>query len=180
MKRYLLILVSFLLATQASFAFSRAANGPYVQSMDGPSVFYARCIPDENEGNKGTTTIYRVRKEADEKIDTYNWYSPEGLVMGWSPIAGKVAVMSLREKAPTREKQIEFSFYLGGKLLHSYTTKDLENMGIKIGPSWEGERARIKVLGCIQVPNTNDYDFVIETSDGKKLAFNILTGKPRN
>jgi hypothetical protein len=161
------------------FRVQSRGNGPYVQSMDGPSAFYARCIPDQGEGNKGTTTIYRVRKETDEKIDTYNWYSPEGVVMGWSPIAGKVAVMSLREQAPTREQQIEFRFSLGGTLIHSYTTKDLETMGIKVGQSWDGERAQFKVLGCIQVPNTNNYDFVIQTSDGVTLAFDILTGKLR-
>ncbi len=158
----------------------RAGNRPYVSTMDGMSVFYARCIPDEVEGNKGTTTIYVVRKDGDKKTDVYPWYSPGGLYLGWSPIAGKVAVMSLREKAPTREQQVEFSFHLGGKLIKSYTTKDLEKMGVKIEPLWEeeGEGAQFRVLGCIQVPNTNDYDFVVE-SGGKKLAFDILTGEPR-
>ena len=34
------------------------------------------------------------------------------------------------------------------------------------------------MIGCEQVPGTNDYDFVIE-SKGKRLAFDIVTGKPR-
>lgn len=180
MKHYCLFTVSLLFWIHQGFAKSRAANGPYVQAMDGQSVFYARCIPNENEGNKGTTTIYRVNKAGDEIVDSYNWYSPDGVILGWSPIAGKVAAMSLRERASSRDKQIEFAFHLGGKLLQSYTTASLGAMGIEIGPSlFDGDEARFKILGCVQVPRTNEYDFVIESSSGKKFSFDILTGKLR-
>lgn len=179
MKHYCLIAASLLCCIHQCIAKSRAANGPYVQAMDGPSVFYARCIPDDNEGNKGTTTIYRVKKAGDEKVDSYNWYSPDGVILGWSPIAGKVAAMSLRERASSPDEQIEFAFHLGGKLLQSYTTASLKALGIEIGPSFEGDQARFKVIGCVQVPQTNEYDFVIESSSGERFAFDILTGKLR-
>ena len=53
--------------------------------------------------------------------------------MGWSPKAGKVAVMRMRqdEDLPV-EKQIEFSFYLGDQFLRSYTTADLVKLGAKV------------------------------------------------
>ena len=180
MKRRILIVALSVCCIHICYAWKRVANRAYVQAMEGPSVFYARCIPSEDEGNKGTTTIYRVNKGGDEKVDSYNWYSPDGVILGWSPIEGKVAAISLRERASGRNKQIEFAFHLGGKLLQSYTTQSLGVLGIEIGPSFEGgEQARFKVVGCVQVPQTNEYDFVIESSGGRKFAFDILTGKLR-
>ena len=55
--------------------------------QSGPDgVFYARCIPAESQGAKGTTTIYRVKADADEVVDRYDWYGPTTVVLGWSPI----------------------------------------------------------------------------------------------
>ena len=72
-----------------AIAKSRATNFTYVQS--GPDgVFYARCIPAEKEGHAGRTEVYRVLEGRDELVDHYDLY-PRGVVLGWSPIAGKVA-----------------------------------------------------------------------------------------
>jgi hypothetical protein len=155
------------------------SNYPYVQS--GPDgVFYARCIPAGADGTEGTTTIYRVQKDADQVVDTYDWYSKAGVVLGWSPIAGKVAVMSLSGKAASDpDKQVEISFYLGGKLLTSYTTKDLVGWGADKYrlDTRDEKRAMFNVVGCQQIPRTNKYVFTIEIK-GKQLRFDILTGKP--
>jgi hypothetical protein len=176
-----LIPSAIVLAVTACLAADAAAsktqqNYPYVQSGPG-GVFYARCIPAETEGIKGTTTIYRVRKDKDDVVDTYDWYSKPGVVLGWSPIAGKVAVMSLGGKeAPEPDKQVEFSFHLGGKHLASYTTKDLMAWGADVD-SRNGRRAVFNVVGCEQIPRTNRYVFTVEIKH-EKLSFDILTGKP--
>ena len=109
------VVVTACLAGQA--AAKARSNYPYVQS--GPDgAFYARCIPAGPDGTEGTTVIYRVQKGADQVVDAYDWYSKKGVVLGWSPIAGKVAVMSLSGKAASEpDKQVEISFYLGGKSL---------------------------------------------------------------
>src|SRR5688572_25947004 len=73
MKHYILFAASLFCCIQVCLARSRAANRAYVQSMDGSSPFYARCIPRDPEGNKGTTTIFRVHETGDEKVDTYDW-----------------------------------------------------------------------------------------------------------
>lgn len=185
MRNFCLALFAFcaiLIASPSAQAYSRGGNRPYVQSMEG-GAFYAKCVPDEKEGSKGETKIYRVGKEQDELVDTYNWYSREGVVLAWSPIAGKVAVMALREEAEDR-KQVEFSFYLGGRLLHSYTLEDLAKMGVQIRPfyDWNGkgkERGYWRVLGYEQVNNSNDYVFAVEVNGEKRLGFDILTGEPR-
>ncbi len=152
---------------------------PYVQS--GPDgVFYARCIPQDTAGSAGTTDIYMVEKEHDKLVDHYDWFTQNGVVLGWSPIAGKVAVMAVRrEDSIALEKQVEFSFHLGGKLLKSWTTADLKKLVSEIYPDRPfGQRADFNVLGCEQIPNTNEYVFTIRLEFDKKLSFDILTGNP--
>ena len=151
-------------------------NRPYVQS--GPDgIFYARCIPNGNLGAEGTTKVSKVGREKDELLDTYDWYAPDGVTLGWSPIAGRVAVM-----ARGSELGSELSFYLGNKKLASYTVEELGKFGVEVAKrrSTAGPevKAEFRVVGCEQVPGTNDYDFVIE-SKGQRLAFDIVTGKPR-
>jgi hypothetical protein len=149
-------------------------NRPYVQS--GPDgVVYARCVPDAATGSAGTTKVYKVGRDADELLDTYPWYAREGVTLGWSPTAGKVAVMARRAKA-------ELSFHLGGKELASYTTDDLGKLGFEVvserGPMGPAPRAVCRVVGCEQVPLTNDYHFVVQAGE-TQVRFDILTGRPR-
>lgn len=168
---------ALLLATCPAGAFDRGPNVPYVQSMQA-GAFYARCIPQDSEGNKGITKIYRVGKDEDSIVDHYDWYTRDGVVLAWSPIAGKVAVMALGD-APVADpnKQIELRFYLGGKFLKSYTAQDLKGWGADFGYTVYGRRTSFTVLGQEQIPGTNDYIFSIEIK-GKKLSFDILTGTP--
>jgi hypothetical protein len=156
-----------------------AGDFPYVHSdLDG--FFYARCIPKETAGTSGKTEIYQVKKEKDQLIDSYDVYSKNGVRLGWSPIAGKVAMMLIR---PTEDgdlaKQQEIVFFLGGKRLLHYTTADLQKLGAQVRPDMRGgKHAKFRALGSRQVPGTNEYDFVI-SMDGKEVGFNILTGKQR-
>ncbi len=155
-----------------------APDFPYVHSdLDG--IFYARCIPGDSSAAK--TEIYQVQKEKDKLVDTYNVYSKNGLRLGWSPIAGKVAMMLIRpEDKADPNKQEELIFFLGGKRLSHCTTSDLQKLGAKLRPDMRsGNHAQFKVLGSRQVPGTNEYDFVISI-DGKEIGFNILTGKQRD
>lgn len=176
-----------LLALQKGGTAKRAGNFAYVESgLDGR--FYAKSVPDERDGTKGITKVYKVRKDADELIDSYDWYAPrefqDGIVMGWSPIVGKVAVMRVHnEVVEVADGRIELSFYLGGKFLKSYTVKDLVALGVKQEPlekrgkDESRQRLDYKVLGCEQVPNTNAYRFSIMVPDGKKVMFDIVTGQ---
>lgn len=156
---------------------SKAAQDfPYVYSdLDG--IFYARCIPTTGAGK---TEIYQVKADKDQLIDTYDVYSRNGLRLGWSPIAGKVAMMLIRPKDnPDLNKQEELVFFLGGKRLMQYTTGDLEKLGARVTPDMHnGKHAQYKVIGARQVPATNEYDFVISIQE-KEIGFNILTGKQR-
>ena len=157
-------------------------NGPYVQSMDG-GAFYARCVPAADAGPAGTTKVYRVGRDADELVDTYDWYAQEGVVLGWSPLAGKVTVMARGGKPGPDGRRVELSFHLGGRQLAAYTAADLEELGVEVPlrrtPSGRPEpRADVRAVRCEQVPGTNEYDFVVE-SGGRQFRFDILTGRSR-
>ena len=176
MRVHLLCLIFILGASDIRFAFKESFNRPYVQSgCDG--IFYARCIPAADSGSAGYTDIYRVQTDKDKLIDHYDWFTKHGIYLGWSPIAGKVAVMAIPKDAPTTpEQQIEFAFYLGGQKLRQWTTADLANLGATVEHSfYGGKRAVYSVLGCKQIPNTNEYIFAIKIAD-KEIAFDILTG----
>ncbi len=142
--------------------------------------FYARCIPAGAEGGKGSTKIFRVESAKDVLVDSYDFYPPHGIWLGWSPIAGKVAVMTrLLEQDPDPKKQVELSFFLGGKKLASYTSDELFNMGAtKKLDMIGGNCADIEIMGCQQIPGTNEYDFVLRTQKKLFIRFDILTGKP--
>jgi len=165
-----------LISLSAAFA-KEAPNRAYVQS--GPNgFFYARCVPHNAAGTAGSTDIYRVQEERDEVVDHYDWFTKHGVVLGWSPIAGKVAVLALRpEPSDSLDKQVELRFYLGGKLLKSWTTAQLQALGADVGMSRPGGRmARFQVLGCEQIPGTNEFAFTVQIGKEKKLSFDILTG----
>ncbi len=186
MRESIAAVILLSIAIGSSAAAKRTGNAPFVVAFEEQSPFYARCLPDEKRGSKGTTQIVRVRANGDEVITTYSWYNRNGLVLGWSPKAGKVAVMRVRQdEGLPPEKQVEFSFYLGDQYLQSFTTADLVKLGAGIkrdaaafegGLSVSSKRAEYRVEGCKQVVGTNDYYFTVRLDDTRTLSFDILTG----
>jgi hypothetical protein len=188
MRRFLITAILLMLATCGYAAEKWAANMPYVAVLEEQSPFYARCIPHNIRGSEGITQILRLHLEGDEVIATYAWYNRNGLVLGWSPKAGKVALMRVRQdEGLAVEKQIEFSFYLGNQFLRSYTTADLAKLGARVQPDESARegglkassmRAVYRVEGCKQVlGGSNDYYFSVRLDETKNLSFDILTGK---
>ena len=179
MRRLSVVVAALALVAGVPVALAKPAmNRPYVQS--GPDgVFYARCVPKNLNGIEGTTAIYRVGAEEDELIDTYPWYSKERVVLGWSPIVGKVAVVSLaRQEANDGRGETVVSFYIGGKLLKAYTADELRKAGVQIGVGGKRtEGSPVRVIGCEQIYNTNHYVFAIGGEGEGKVCFDITTGE---
>jgi hypothetical protein len=166
---------------QEAFAMKKAAERTYVYSaLDG--IFYARVKPSR-EGSPAKTQIFQVGEEKDSLIDSYDFYSPQ-VELGWSPIAGKVAVLATRLKpSSSNGKESEIDFFLGGKHLKSYSTEELIQLGAQSTARLyeDGKhRADFKVIGCHQIPGSNEYDFIITLGKEKTLRFNILTGMLRS
>jgi hypothetical protein len=173
------VLVLSLIMASPALAWKPVANRGYVTA--GPDgVLYARSIPSQASGDAGVTEIFQVKTEGDQKLDRYEWYNAAGLILAWSPIAGKVGIMRLKQdtgKEPN--EQIEFSFYIGGKHLRSYTTADLLRFGADLIADYPRgtKRAGYTVVGAEQIPRSNDYVYSILIKD-KKVQFDVLTGKP--
>lgn len=95
--RLCFVVLLFLLCCRSSPASKSAPNRAYVQS--GPDgVFYAKCIPYAKTGTKGITKIFRVNRDGDKLTDSYKWYSRGRVILGWSPLTGKIGVMSKRDR----------------------------------------------------------------------------------
>jgi hypothetical protein len=174
------VLVLSLIMVSPALAWKPVANRAYVTA--GPDgVLFARSIPSQASGDAGVTEIFQVKTEGDQKLDRYEWYNADGLILGWSPIAGKVGVMRLRQETGKEpNKQIEFSFYIGGNHLKSYTTTDLLKLGADLIADYPRgtKRAGYTVVGIEQIPGSNDYVYSVLIKD-KKVQFDILTGVGR-
>jgi hypothetical protein len=171
-----------------------APAGPYVVTgFDG--MFYAKAVPAEASGTKGTTKIYRVGAKEDTLLDSYDWYAPNRfdgwIVLGWDSNTGKVSVMRIhQEPEDAADNRVELSFYAGGKRLLTYSTKDLLDMGFKkvarmSTAERRPDRLDIKVIGCKQVaspkePGNIGYAFILSTSDSQLVHFDISTGERLN
>ena len=187
MRESMVAVILMAMALGGSVTSKSRGNGAYVAAFADLSPFYARCIPEEGRGSAGTTQVLRVRAQGDELVTAYPWFNKNGLVLGWSPKAGRVAVMRVRQdEGLPLEEQVEFSFYLGDELLQSYTTTDLVKLGATVGrdmAAFEGglsidsKRARYRVEGCKQVQGTNDYYFLASLDETRTLSFDVLTGK---
>lgn len=182
-----LVTVGLLLITGGRAAGKKGPVRAYVQS--GPDgIFYARCVPPAaGEGAKaaGRTTVYQVEGEHDRVLDRYDWYAPGGVALGWSPLAGKVAVAAMFDVVPDAagewRGQEQLRFAMGGKLLKGYTASDLIALGAaeRVADSVGRRGAALRLVACEQVPETNEYDFVVAVGDGVMLRFDITTGELR-
>ena len=97
MKPFLTVACAMMVAVCGNAGAKSTGNLPYAASFAEHSPFYARRIPNKADGEEGSTQILRVRPEGDEVVATFPWYNRNGIVMGWSPKAGKVAVMRTRQ-----------------------------------------------------------------------------------
>lgn len=156
-------------------------NFPFVKSFfDGE--YYARCIPLKDTGSEGFTQVFRVRRGGDEIVNRYPWYNRQGVSLAWSPKVGKIALLRVRQDWNTGKADdslVVLSFYLDGRLLRSYTAKQLLDLGAKKRRQrglTQKEVVDFEVLGSKQVDLTNDYSFVVQLSKTERLYFDVLTG----
>lgn len=190
MKKILIIVCLILLSLSNVYARDRMANFSYVIS-DETGRFYARCMPAKVSGSKGITKIFRVERDEDVLIDTYNWFNEERLMLKGNS-RGEIAVMRLwqgieSEEAKESDKQVEFGFYINGRFLKSYSTKDI----LELGNDPSNPNQNLLVFGRGRNPNVNyevlkpecgwlnynDCFFVIKFPNGKKIRFDVNTGE---
>ena len=172
-------MTTFLITLSLLVAHDRGANLPYISTDDG--LFYARCVPADRDGSAGTTVILEVGRETDRVVDRYDWYSRERVRLGWSPLAGKIAVASRAELPGAGRPPTQLSFHLGGKLLKSYTLEQLKPLGLGEHPvvSSNGQHQIAIDAMAYDLENTNRRYFPVRFGRGREpVRFDILTGEP--
>ncbi len=75
MRIKIVVLLSLVMAT-TSLADVERPNSPRVFVSDYQEC-YAKSVPAEDHGDRGTTSIYRVEVGNDRLIFTYPWYSQQ-------------------------------------------------------------------------------------------------------
>lgn len=153
-------------------ACKRSGNRANVTAMD-EGIFYARSVPATIAGIEGKTDIYKVGNSEDERIDSYNWFNRNKLVLAWSPKTGQVAIL----KYDPENAEAALEFYMGGKFLKRYSLAALKGLGIKTINTYCALQLDLKILGQEQMPNTNDYVFKIDFGSSSIKMFDITTGE---
>lgn len=192
MKTLFLVIMACALLPHAASSQARVAeNFPTVHSAL-YGMIYVRSVPTENSGTKGTTQVFRVRSSGDELLDEYPVYMRGELYLGWSPIAGKYGLVHVQPAILTSDidranagRITRLAFYIGGKELFSYSTEDLRQLGLerRVVHLQNNLNGSFMVHGIEQVPNTNNYVFVLEktvnnSSRTERILLDITTGKP--
>ena len=72
-----------LLTISPAFADEETGNRAYVKGSEYGQL-YAKCVPAESYGIKGTCRVFLVGPEQDELLQTYPWHSPDIFVEGFS------------------------------------------------------------------------------------------------
>ena len=176
MQRSLILLVTIsLLFASIARADEEAANAVYVQSAEG-GRFYAKCIPAEGRGSKGTTRVYSPREKEDELVQIYDWYAPEIALANTSKGIAIVRFGDWPRGHEATKDELAIAFYLNGKLLHPYSTLDIAGKPGNVSFSVSHYTVIKKHLGVRWITeNTWVYD--IQTTDDRMISFNVDTGE---
>jgi hypothetical protein len=151
-----------------------ASNRTYVQSAT-YGTYYAKSIPAESYGTKGTTRIYLVQEKDDQLVTTFDWYAPQIALMGTSKGCAVVRFGVWARGRKASPDELAIAFYLNGKLLHSYSTLDLAGTPDNVSSSVSHYTIIDKTLGFRWI-NSNSWAFDIQTTDHRLLSFDPDTG----
>jgi hypothetical protein len=151
-----------------------ASNIAYVKtSKYGRS--YAKCIPAEPYGSKGSTKVYLVREGENQFESSYPWYSKEVYL---SERPGGVSMVRLgpwaREQTAKRE-DLAIGFYFSGETLKEYSTFDIAGTPDNVGRSRSHYTVFKEVAGYRETEGGAIFDVV--AVDGRVISFDARTGE---
>ncbi len=157
-----------------------ASNIPHVQAAKYGQC-YAKSVPAELYGSKGTTNVFRVGRGRDVPLSTYDWFSQQiylscNVSDDRTPVG--VSVVRLgpwpRGHAASAD-HLAIAFYFKGGELRKYSTLDIAGKPDNVSPSVSHYTVIEQVLGYRRLRG-NQYAFEVETTDGRLLSFDPATG----
>jgi hypothetical protein len=171
----LLLLIGFTLPASAD---EERANYPRVVADPNGGMCYAKSVPKTNRGQEGSTAVYTVKNAGDELTHTLPWYSQEtfircGLGPKWAPVVVQMGPWNTGHHASADHLALAFQY--DGKLVKGYSTLEIAGAINNVKTSKSHYTVIRHVVGF-----TNDYPdsrFIVETEDGRRLAFDPATGK---
>jgi hypothetical protein len=174
-KPFILVLVILCQAT-LSRGDQEAANQTYVTASK-YGQFYAKSIPHERYGLKGITRIYQVTKAEDILIQTYDWYSPQIFLEGFTG-SHEVYVVQMGPWHRGHEALAEhhaIALYKNDQLLRTYSTLDLVGVENKVSRSVSHYTIFSNIHG-FRRPFGNQLVFDVENHEGAIVSFDAETG----
>ncbi len=167
----------------AARADTEALNDPYVKA--GPyGQCYAKAVPDEQLGEDGVTRLYEVSAEEDELLATYDWFSQQiylncHVMRNGAPGVSVVRFGHWPSGHEANENDLALALYFNGEHLASYSTLDIAGTPDNVDASVSHYMVFSNVIGFRYTKSGDSQEFVVETSDGRTLAFDTATGKLR-
>ena len=176
------LLALFLVAAAVpAFSDQEASNTPVVRASQYGGC-YAKSVPDERYGSKGTTTVFRVVEGEDVELHAYNWYSYRIFIecnVSDTKTPTGVGVVHLGPWSRGREARsdhLAIGFNFKGAVLKEYSTLDIAGSPKNVSSSVSHYTVIDKVLGFRSLGG-NRYAFDIETTSGRTLSFDPATGE---
>ena len=157
------------------------SNIPHVQAAQYGQC-YAKSVPAELYGSKGTTHVFRVGRDRDVPLTTYDWFSQRiyltcNVSDNKTPVG--VSVVRLgpwpRGHAASAD-HLSIAFYFKGKELRKYSTLDIAGKPDNVSRSVSHYTVIEKVLGYRRLSG-NQSAFEVGTTDGRLVSFDLATGE---
>ena len=172
-------------AAPPAAADQEAGNLPHVRAGTHGRC-YAKSVPEEYWGQRGVTRLYRVAEGEDALIATFSWYSQELRLQCNMSRNGHIGASLVRFGPWARGREasadhLALAFYFDGELLARYSTLDIAGSPDNVEASVSHYVVIAKVGGYrwLGAGAPNAYAFDIETTDGRALTFDPVTGRLR-
>lgn len=180
MKRIRLAIALILIASASAFADDEASNVPILRT-DQWGRCYAKSVPAELYGMKGTTRIYSVQSGEDQLLHAFDWYANQIYLhcnVGHPTEQVGVSVVRLGPWARGQQATVDhlaLAFYYRGKLVKQYSTLDIAGAPDNVSRSIS-HYSVIQLVEGYRQQQSNFATFEILTTGGRLLAFDPTTG----
>ncbi len=173
------ICIALLAATTAA-ADDEASNRTHIRTDQWGHCF-AKSVPSEYYGSKGTTKIYSVRPGDDTLLHTFDWYASEiylNCVVGRADDQLGVSVVRLGSWARgprATADQMAIAFYFRGVLVRQYSTLEIAGSPENVSRS-VSHYTVIRRIDGYHEQRGNFSTFEVLTTDGRMVTFDPTTG----
>ena len=171
MARFCAVAALILIARTQAYADQEASNRAYVRASEDGQL-YARSVPDDLFGTKGTTTVYRVKGGKDTVFASFPWYShcvylSNESILRMGPWNGG---------SKPNDSDLAIGFYGFNGRTKRYSTKDIEKISHKYRPSVSHYEVFKNSNGLVDVYRIRGKDFQ-SLFPSKALSLTLEGGK---